>query len=170
MNVVFGRILLCGVLLLWSASAGCEKSMVGRAITHDIHARTWYNTDVTPSLTDLRGKIVVLEFWATWCRPCVSAVHHLNDINMEWSEKGVVIIGVSYEDEEDVEQFMRTEPMNYIVGAGSSNINDFRIRAFPHAVLIDPEGAVVWEGHPLGDLDYALQVTYERTPPTPDAE
>ena len=165
MSVPCRRFLLCGVLLLWLPSAGCEKPMVGRVVTHDVHARTWYNTDVTPSLGDLRGRIVVLEFWATWCRPCIPAVHHLNEINAEWSEKGVVIIGMSDEDEEDVEQFMQGEPMDYIVGAGSSSIEDFRIGAYPHAVLINPDGAVVWEGHPLGDLDYALRVTYEKTPP-----
>ena len=166
MNVRIFPLASCGVLVMLLVSAGCEKQMVGRTIPQDVHARTWYNADVAPSLRDLRGKIVILEFWATWCHPCIPAVHHLNEINAEWSDKGVVIIGMSYEDEEDVEEFMQSEPMNYIVGAGSSSIDDFLIGAFPHAVLIDPQGTVVWEGHPLGDLDHALRITYEKTPPS----
>src|SRR5215204_1118499 len=53
----------------------------------------WMNSKPV-QLSDLKGKIVVLDFWATWCGPCISAIPHANEISKKYADKGVVFIGV----------------------------------------------------------------------------
>src|SRR5262245_55724643 len=52
----------------------------------------WKNGEVKPD--DMKGKVVVIDFWATWCGPCIKAIPHTNEIAEKYKEKGVVVIGV----------------------------------------------------------------------------
>ena len=60
---------------------------------------------------------MVLDFWATWCRPCVKVIPNLNRLAREWG-KDVVVVGITDESREDVERFMQDHPMDYRVVAG----------------------------------------------------
>ena len=56
----------------------------------------WLNTKDL-DLEKLKGKIVVLDFWATWCGPCIAAIPHTNEMMQKYADKGVVIIGVCHQ-------------------------------------------------------------------------
>lgn len=93
---------------------------------------------------DLEGKAVVLEFWATWCDPCVESIPHLNQLAERFSGKPVVFISVTDESEADVRAFLQDHPMRAWIApeAGAGLFKAFRVFARPHTVLIGRDGKV----------------------------
>ena len=112
---------------------------------------------------ELKGKPAVVEFWATWCPPCRKSIPHLNELNKKFKDKGLVIIGVSDEDQKKVEDFRKTTPMEYHVAIDKKGelSQKFGIRGIPHAFIVGKDGKIIWEGHPMSlkeaDLEKALQ-------------
>ena len=127
----------------------------------EIKARKWFNTQVAPSLAMLRGRIVVVEFWATWCPPCRKSIPHLNALHNRYKDKGVVILGLSDEGADKVQPFIREmnkteKDMEYPVGAGSKDLAAYGVTGIPCAFLLDAQGKVIWVGHPMSGLDQAI--------------
>ena len=119
-------------------------------------ADTWINTDGALELSALKGKVVVIEFWATWCGPCVASIPHMNKLHDRWKDKDVVVIGLTDERPEDVRQFVRKTGIRYAVGAGSLSGFDYGVDSIPHAFVIAGDGTVVWDGYPSRKLDQAV--------------
>jgi len=96
------------------------------------------------SWEDLKGKAVVLEFWATWCENCVDSIAHLNNLAEKFSADPVVFISVTDETAGDVKEFMQTRPVRGWVApeAGADVFRAFRVYGRPHTVLITKEGRV----------------------------
>jgi cytochrome c biogenesis protein CcmG, thiol:disulfide interchange protein DsbE len=107
------------------------------------------------------GKIVVLDFWATWCPPCRAAMPHLDDLYKKYSQN-VVVIGISDEDESTVKTFIKSAKHSYpqaIDGAGTIK-SAMGIEGIPHVVVLSTDGVIRWQGnpHPSADLP-SLQET-----------
>ncbi|MCZ4224452.1 TlpA family protein disulfide reductase [Pedobacter rhodius] len=100
---------------------------------------------------DTRGKFVLIDFWATWCGPCRAYIPTLNDVQAKYADK-IVIIGVSDESAEKVEAFNNPK-INYFEAIDTKGTvkNSIQVKGIPHAILIDPNGIVRWEGFPLLD-------------------
>lgn len=96
------------------------------------------------------GEPVLLEFWATWCGPCLQSIPHLNQLNTQFREQGLQIVGISNENPTAVQQFMTRNPMNYTVALDPAGkyFSALRVRGIPHAHLFDKNGKRVWNGHP----------------------
>jgi len=155
------------VLVLYGTAFGAAKPEGGMAgkPAPEIQAAYWLNTEAL-SLQGLRGKIVVVEFWATWCPPCRASIPHLIEMNHKVAGKGVVFIGLTDEDRKTVEPFAREMKMDYAVGGGSQTGGVYGVRGIPHAFIVDPSGTVAWEGHPMAGLDGALEEQLKKTPPS----
>lgn len=97
------------------------------------------------------GKPLIVEFWATWCPPCRASIPHLNEIYKKYQSKGLEIIGVTKEDRPTVSKFLKDVPIDYHVAFdnGGKFSKPFGIKGIPHAMILDKEGKVVWEGHPM---------------------
>jgi thiol-disulfide isomerase/thioredoxin len=122
------------------------------------------------------GKVYVIEFWATWCGPCLSAMPHLSKLQEDYQDRGVQIISVSDEDQEVVEEFLaRTVPgkeemtyaqltANYCLTTDpdKSVMNDYFRAAgqtgIPCAFVVGKTGLVEWIGHPMSMDDVLEQV------------
>jgi thiol-disulfide isomerase/thioredoxin/outer membrane protein assembly factor BamD (BamD/ComL family) len=154
-------LVLCGTAF---GAAKPEGGMVGKPAP-EIQAAYWLNTEAL-SLKGLRGKIVVVEFWATWCPPCRASIPHLIEMNHKVAGKGVVFISLTDEDRKTVEPFAREMKMDYAVGGGSQTSGVYGVTGIPHAFIVDPSGTVAWEGHPMAGLDRALESQLEKTPPS----
>lgn len=129
------------------------------AMPAEINAATWYNTAEPLTLAGLRGKVVVLEFWATWCPPCRASIPHLIALHNQYKNNDVVIIGLTDEDDEaaNVGAFVREMKMNYPVGTGSTSGRAYGVRGIPTAFVIARDGSVAWQGHPMKGLDAAIE-------------
>ncbi|HAT71817.1 MAG TPA: hypothetical protein DCS63_03270 [Elusimicrobia bacterium] len=100
-----------------------------------------------PSLSgwqDLKGKAVVIEFFATWCEPCLDNIPHFNDLAEKFSGKPVVFISVTDESEADIAAFIKTRRLAGWVApeAGPEVFKAFRVYGRPHTVLVDRDGKV----------------------------
>jgi thiol-disulfide isomerase/thioredoxin len=65
-------------------------------------------------LEQYRGRVVVLDFWASWCAPCRRSIPWLNEMNAKYGKQGLVIVGVNVDkDRHDAEQFLREVPIDF---------------------------------------------------------
>ena len=101
-------------------------------------------------LSDFRGKIVILDFWATWCPPCRKGIPDLISIKNEFKDKGVEIIGISLDEftkntKFKVIPFMKEFNINYPIVYGDINVTQQYggIRSIPTSFVIDKNGKVI---------------------------
>ena len=124
------------------------------------------------SVTFEEGKVYVVEFWATWCPPCRTSIPHLTEIQKQFKDNGVTVIGISNEKEiEKVKSFVaeQGEKMNYTVAldtegkASNGYMKAFKRGGIPAAFVVDAKGKVAWVGHPMDGLDEALKQAVAET-------
>ena len=89
-------------------------------------------------IEELRDKVVVLEFWATWFEPCVENIPRLNALAEKFKDKPVVFISITDEAEDTVSQFLKATPIRGWIapGAAAEVFRAYRVFARPHAVII----------------------------------
>ena len=116
----------------------------------DFFVQKWLNANEV----DTRGKVVVVDFWATWCPPCRATIPELNEIAKKFKDK-VVVIGISDEKEETVADFMKKTEMDYNVGIDPTRkmSKQIGVKGIPHVLVISPDGIVRWQGFPLDNSD-----------------
>jgi len=99
---------------------------------------------VNASFEALAGKVVVLEFWATWCGPCVAAIPHLNELAEKFKDRGVVFLSVSEEEPAVVEAFLKKRPISGLVGVAHTKgpLQLYDAGGVPATFLIDAKGKI----------------------------
>ena len=101
---------------------------------------------------DTAGKVVMIEFWATWCGPCIGGIPHLNELQAEF-EGDLVIVGISAEAESLVRSKMQTDrrlKFEYLVGVDPRRTVQGAVgnRGIPHCIVMSSDGIVRWQGDP----------------------
>jgi cytochrome c biogenesis protein CcmG/thiol:disulfide interchange protein DsbE len=100
----------------------------------------------TISLAALRGKAVVVNFWASWCHPCAQEAPVFEAAYRKWSPRGVVFVGIDSQDfTGDAKRFARRHGISYpIAHDGPGNVvSDYGVAAFPETYFVDRRGRVV---------------------------
>jgi cytochrome c biogenesis protein CcmG/thiol:disulfide interchange protein DsbE len=100
------------------------------------------------TLADLRGRVVVINFWASWCVECRVEARDLEETWQDYREKGVVFIGVDFDDTEIkartyLEEFGITYP-NGLDGRGRISSNSYHITGVPETFIVDPSGQITY--------------------------
>jgi thiol-disulfide isomerase/thioredoxin len=96
-------------------------------------------------LSSYRGKVVLLDFWATWCDPCREEIPHLVELQQRYGDRGLQIIGISMDDSIDpVRPFYQRFHMNYPVVMGTAKTGELYggVLGLPITFLIDRDGRI----------------------------
>ena len=110
-------------------------------------------------LSDFKGKYVLLDFWASWCVPCIKSFPHLKELYAKYKDKGLVVISISVDKKKDEQKWLDAIDKNEIAGwiqilsyknTGENNMCDLLEagNGIPHQILIDKSGNIVkrWTG------------------------
>lgn len=108
---------------------------------------------------DMTGKVVLIDFWATWCVPCRTSIPLLNAWHEKFSNKGLLVVGLSQETKEVVEPFLKKVPMQYPVAVeGTKSIHKtLTVKALPYAIFVGRKGKIVWRGQPENITDALIE-------------
>jgi peroxiredoxin len=99
----------------------------------------------TVRLADLKGKVVLVEFWATWCPPCREAIPSLERLHRTYGGRGLVTLGVSLDEDrwDSVASFARENGITYTVLRGDESVSSaYAVRMIPLTVLVNKEGFI----------------------------
>ncbi len=99
-------------------------------------------------LESFLGKVVLIDFWATWCGPCKAAIPHIRKLHEEYADQGLVVIGHTDESSRGLEEFVKTTPIPYLITVGDEIGTSWGVTGIPHVFILDPEGRIAWHGHP----------------------
>ncbi len=110
----------------------------------------WWNHE-----PNIQGKLMVVDFWATWCGPCRAAIPHMNEIARAYPQD-VACMGISDETNSNFDEGVLKHRLNkgdfaYAVGIDpqARMKNAFQIRGIPHVAIMSSDGIVRWQGHPM---------------------
>ena len=154
-----------------------EPTLVVGSVAPDLNVESWLskgNGDRFPEVTKFEaGKVYIVEFWATWCPPCVASMPHLSELQEKYEAKGVQVISITDEPLEEVSAFLqrqvRSDPSktyaeltkNYCLTTDPDGSSHFSyteasgVPGIPAAFLIGKSGKIEWIGHPV-EIDEPL--------------
>jgi peroxiredoxin len=100
-------------------------------------------------LSDFRGKVVLVDFWATWCHGCQTEIPWFMEFQNKYGSKGLAVVGISMDDDgwKSVKPFLAERKMNYTVVVGNKDLEKlYSVENPPVAVLVDRAGRIA-EAH-----------------------
>ena len=97
-------------------------------------------------LSDYRGKVVLINFWATWCPPCRAEIPYLMKLQHDYGSRGLQVIGITYPPQtlSEVRRFVRKKRMNYPIGLGTEKTKSLLTSSetLPTTVVIGADGRI----------------------------
>ena len=105
----------------------------------------------TTSLDDLKGRYVYMDIWATWCGPCKREIPSLKELEMEYSDKNIVFVSISIDEQKDHDKWQNMVTQLELGGIqlfadndwNSQFVKDYLIKGIPRFILVDPQGNIV---------------------------
>ncbi len=137
-------ILLALVVILFVSLAGCTTKN-GREPAPDF---SWKDTGGSVvKLSNLKDRVVLIDFWATWCGPCKMTIPHVEAIYNKYKEKGVLVLGISVDDSStagNVPSFIKENGMDYlVVNDSNSTVSSlYGVSSIPRFFIIDKNGKI----------------------------
>ncbi|HYA17680.1 MAG TPA: TlpA disulfide reductase family protein [Bryobacteraceae bacterium] len=147
------RYSLIGAVAVWLAITACSPSRTSHAAVKDPAARhkapEFALKDANGKvvhLSDYKGKVVLLDFWATWCGPCNVEIPWFTQFEKKYRDRGFEVLGVSMDENgwKDIAPFAKRQKINYQIVLGDDRTGDLYggIQALPTSFIIDREGRI----------------------------
>ncbi len=148
------RVVMAAAAFLLAAALAVS---VGRVITHWEEARPPMPGDTLPAFSlpqldgppldsgSLAGSVALIDFWATWCPPCVASMPHLETLHQEYAPRGFKLVSVNTEPDsaERVRNFVREHQLTFPIYVDRGNLQrSLRVQTLPTALLVDAQGEV----------------------------
>lgn len=116
------------------------------------------------SFSELKGeKLTLIDFWATWCKPCNKAIPELNKIYSMYKDKGVEIIGINCDGPRSISKvapLANSLQIKYpvLIDIDAEIMNDLNLMAYPTLLIVDGNGKILWvhEGYVTGDTELII--------------
>jgi cytochrome c biogenesis protein CcmG, thiol:disulfide interchange protein DsbE len=149
-------------LLLWKVVKGDDNAVTGSLAKGElVTAPAWdlalLGGEENLTLESLRGKAVVLNFWASWCGPCKDETPLLQKSWLRWESKDVVFVGMNVKDfRGDARSFVRRFGVTYpnVYDGKGSTVGRYGVTGFPETYFIDARGRVVYRiAGPVADAE-----------------
>ena len=147
------KLIVCIVLTLTLSNVFGQESNNGKKLWADSflnkNAPEFVVEEWISQQPKLKGKFILIDFWATWCGPCRKAIPELNEFAKKFGKK-LVVIGISDETAAKVKE-MKDPNIEYYSAVDTKGVmkKALGVKGIPHVILIDPKGIVRWEGFPL---------------------
>jgi len=141
-------IMICAVLFVNAQESNNGKKIWAKSFLNkkapEVVVEKWL-TDKP----DLKGKFILIDFWATWCGPCRRAIPELNTFHAKYKDE-LVVMGISKQKEAEVRK-MKNPVIEYYSAIDTQDRmgGKLGIKGIPHIIIVDPNGIVRWEGFPL---------------------
>lgn len=136
----------------FASSPTAQQPSVG-APAPAIDCSSWLNTDAAPPMLEsLRGRVVMLEFWGTWCGPCVRSMPEVQKLHDRYRERGLTVVAISREAPGEMTPFLEEHGYTMLVGSDPEKkvIGAYGVRSWPTTVVVGKDGNVAWIGSPYG--------------------
>lgn len=125
-------------------------------------ATGWLNAkSKTVKLSDFKGKVVLVDFWGTWCGPCVASMPHNKLLLAKYGPKGLVMIGIHTTDgAEEMAAFVKQEKLTWPIAAdvGGKTVAAWKVDSFPDYYLVDRKGNLRIADCANGDVEKAIEL------------
>ena len=135
------RLFTIGLLLLFTTNLSAEHlEQVSSAC-----ALTTLDGKPAHDLQELKGKVVYMDFWASWCPPCVQSFPFLNQLDHDLKDKGLHVIGINLDEKiADAQDFLAKNPVDFSIVADPSKqcAKGLEVMAMPTSYLIDRKGNI----------------------------
>ena len=134
-----------------AAGAGWSWWLSTKAIDPEVEAELWTLRFVRPeggelALSSLRGQVLVLNFWATWCAPCIKEMPEFDRLQRQQSSRGVQVVGLAVDGPTPVREFLAKRPVSYPIGLAGFEGSDLSRKlgnaagGLPFTVIFDRQG------------------------------
>lgn len=134
-------------------TVSCSSSHTGPGTEKGNTALSIVGSDTNKTVIDIedyKGKVLVIDFWATWCPPCREKVPSLIKAQEKYGDKGVQVLGISLDRGlSALTDFEESEGLNYpSIYYGADDIaKDYKIRSIPTILILNKEGVITYRGH-----------------------
>ena len=163
-----------GILPLWVVAGiacllldGCSRveppqvpSYVGQT-PPEITVKAFVNApaNMPKTLAGLRGRVVLLDFFGTWCEPCRDPLLRVQEFHEKYASQGLVVLGIDPEEKDDVKPFLEEMKVTFPVALDDDKktFHAYGVKGLPMAYLIGSDGKVIWQELTGQMIEEALQ-------------
>jgi peroxiredoxin len=143
-----------------TGSAHAQALSVGE-MAPSFELEAWSNLasgEKSPSPETLKSSVVLIEFWGTWCAPCVRAMPRIQALHDRLKDKGLKVLAISYEAADVIEPFAKSNGYTFVLGSDPTKrvVEAYGVRSWPTSVVIGKDGRIAHVGSPY-DVEPALE-------------